>query len=138
LGIFPEAWGSESEALKIADLAGIATRYSGRVVGDGHCVAFVREVCDLPPTTRWRTGEQVRGNVLAPGVAIATFEAGRYGNKRDGGSHCAVFVEAQESGILVWDQWLGRVVGSRVIRYRGGKSLPVDDGDAYWVIEVGK
>src|SRR5215472_6039174 len=96
-------------ALGTADLSGIASRYAGRVVGSGHCVAFVREVCDLPPATHWRRGAHVLSAPPPPGAPIATFDAdGRYTSRTDGRSHAAVFVEPVEGGIRVVDQWKGR------------------------------
>lgn len=110
-------------------------RYLGRVVPNGHCVAFVKEVAGLPPTTHWRAG----GPALdaEPGTAIATFDNdGRYGNHGDGRSHAAILLEATGYGLRVMDQWIGRPVGERLIRFRDGDALPVDDGDAYRTIEV--
>lgn len=115
-------------------------RYAGKIVGNGHCVVFVREVTGLPPTAHWRQG----GSVLEaePGSAIATFDPdGRYGNHTDGRSHAAILVEATAYGLQVWDQWVNRKtpgpgVHQRLIQFRGGQGLPCDDGDAYAIIEV--
>jgi len=138
LGVLPRRGPARPEALTLADLSGIAARYAGRVVGDGHCVAFVREVCELPPTSHWRRGTHVLSAPPPPGTAVATFdEAGRYTSRTDGRSHAAVFVEPLQGGIRVYDQWRGRPVGSRVIRHKGGHGLPVDDGSQYCAVEVG-
>jgi hypothetical protein len=115
-------------------------RHAGRVVGNGQCVAFVREVTGLPATRFWSEG----GSVLEaePGTAIATFDPdGTYGNHTDGRSHAAILVEVTAKGLQVIDQWLGRKVPApgvhqRLIYFRGGQGLPCDDGDAYAVIEV--
>jgi hypothetical protein len=113
-------------------------RHHGKVVGNGHCVAFVREVTGLPPTAQWRRGDPVRGSQnLAPGTAIATFDSsGRYGNHTDGRSHAAILLAEHEDGLLVADQWLGQAVHQRVIRFRDGKGDAANDGDQYHVIEV--
>jgi hypothetical protein len=125
----------------MATIARNPERHTGRTVGSGHCVAFVREVTGLPATAHWRADN---GSVLdaAPGSAIATFDPdGRYGNHTDGRSHAAILVEATAYGLQVWDQWVGRTrpgpgVQQRLIRFNGGDGLPCDDGDAYSVIEV--
>lgn len=112
-------------------------RHTGRVLGNGHCVAFARECCGLPPTAEWRRGDPVRGSDCAPGTAIATFDSnGRYGNHVDGRSHAAILLAENVDGLLVLDQWIGQPVHQRVIRYRGGNGDPVNDGDAFYTIEV--
>ena len=112
-------------------------RHVGRVVGNGHCVAFTREAADMPHTSLWTRGMRVRGQTLARGTAIATFGAsGKYENRTDGTSHVAILEGEEDNGLRVWDQWLGRAVGSRLIRFKGGSGLPVDDGDAYHVVET--
>ena len=112
-------------------------RFLGRVVGNGHCVAFVREAAGAPHTSEWRRGALVRGSAGEPGTAIATFDPdGRYGNHVDGRSHAAILVAIGTDGLLVWDQWLGQPVHQRVIRYRAGRGDPVNDGDVYHAIEA--
>lgn len=113
-------------------------RHYGRSVGNGHCVAFVREVTGLPPTATWRRGERVRGSSQPPGTAIATFDPdGRYGNHVDGRSHCAILLRENDDSLLVADQWVGQKVHSRTIQFRGGKTATnaVNDGDCYYVVE---
>lgn len=112
-----------------------AHRHIGHVVGDGHCVALVREVCGLPPTAHWRAG----GPALEaePGTPIATFNAdGRYGNHTSGASHAAILLEATGFGLRVIDQWIGHPVAERLIRFRDGKGPPADDADRYSVVDV--
>jgi hypothetical protein len=121
---------------------------AGQTIGDGHCVAYVRLAAGLPRTSAWRRGVKVRDarpplETLTP---IATFggDPPRYQNRTDGSSHAAILIEAQAEGLLVWDQWRGRVdedgkpvgVAWRIIRYRRGAGLPVNDGDAYYQIET--
>lgn len=107
----------------------------GKVVGDGHCVAFVREVCGLPQTSHWRRG----GAALEaqPGTPVATFDAdGRYGNHTDGRSHAAILLEGTDYGLRVIDQWKGQPVHERLIRFKDGQGPAADDADRYAVIEV--
>ena len=112
-------------------------RHTGTVVGSGHCVAYVREVCGLPHTSLWRRGDKVRGGDFAAGTAIATFDAnGMYVNRTDGSSHAAVLLAENSDGLLCSDQWLGQPVHQRVIRFRGGRGDAVNDGDQFYTIEL--
>jgi hypothetical protein len=109
----------------------------GSVIGNGHCVALVRECAPLPPTRAWRRGDPVRNSNCAAGTVIATFDAdGTYGNHVDGRSHAAILLRENTDGLLVIDQWLGQPVHQRVIRYRNGSGDAVNDGDRYHVVEV--
>jgi hypothetical protein len=109
--------------------------YSGQVIGNGHCVAFVRHAATAPHTSQWRRGAKVRGYSAAPGLAIATFDAdGRYGNHIDGSSHAAILIAVMSDGLSVWDQWEGHPVARRVIRFKGGVGPAVNDGDRYFSI----
>jgi hypothetical protein len=111
--------------------------YAGRVVGNGHCVIYVQQAAGAPHTSQWRRGDLVRQAVVAPGTAIATFDPdGRYGNHTDGRSHAAILITRQDGGLLVWDQWVGHPVATRVIRFKGGAGDAVNDGDRYHVIVV--
>jgi hypothetical protein len=118
----------------------VPLRYHGKPVGDGHCVALVREVTGLPPTAHWRRGAKVRGHAppLPAGTAIACFDqAGRYTSRTDGTAHAAILIAEQSDGLLVWDQWLSHPTSQRVIRFRGGASGNViNDGDAFYAIEL--
>jgi hypothetical protein len=110
--------------------------YAGRVVGDGHCVAFVQASAGVPRTAEWRRGERVRTSPEdLRHQAIATFDPnGRYGNRTDGWSHAAILIARRDDGLLVWDQWVGQPVHQRLIRYRAGQGQAVNDGDAFHVI----
>ena len=112
--------------------------YAGRSVGNGQCVALVREVTGLPATAAWRRGESVRDAAsVAKGTAIATFDAdGRYGNHTDGRSHAAILIARHADGLLVWDQWTGQPAHQRMIRYRGGQGGAVNDADQYHVVTI--
>jgi hypothetical protein len=113
-------------------------RFLLQVVGDGHCVAFVRAASGAPHTSAWRRGESVRTTADVPkGAAIATFDPdGRYGNHTDGRSHAAILIARHDGGLLVLDQWLRHPVQQRVIRYRGGQGDAVNDGDRFHVVTV--
>ena len=105
--------------------------------GKAHCVALVRAGTGAPHTSQWRRGQQVRGNNVPWGTAIATFDPdGKYGNHTDGRSHAAILIKEQPDGLLVLDQWIGRVASRRVIRFKNGAGPAVDDGDQYHVIET--
>lgn len=118
-------------------LAAVPNRYVGKAVGNGHCVALVREIAPAPPTSQWRRGVPAKGSGLAAGTLIATFDGeGRYTNASDGSSHAAVFLGETEDGLLVIDQWKGRPVQRRLIRWRGGQGAAVDDGDRFHAIDI--
>ena len=113
-------------------------RHYGRFAGvNQHCVALVRECAGLPHTANWRRGVPVRGSGCAPGTVVATFDPdGGYGNHVDGRSHACILLAENKDGLLVCDQWLGQPVHQRVIRYRNGRGNPINDGDAYHVVEL--
>ena len=95
--------------------------FEGRVVGAGQCVDFVKAAAGAPRTAAWRAGAPVRGNPhIAPGTAIATFEAdGTYTSEP--GNHAAIYLHQDRNGIWVYDQWKGRPVHKRLIRFEGGR-----------------
>ena len=107
-------------------------------VGDGHCVALIRRCSNTPKTALWRPGRQVVDNKLRPGTVIATFDNGRYPNTH--GHHAAIFINQDERGIWVWDQWLGKPVHRRLIRYRNSISgtTPANTAQDYRVVLAAK
>jgi hypothetical protein len=110
--------------------------FAGRVVGNGHCVALVREACGAPHTSRWTRGERVRNAIVPVGAAIATFGADRtYENRTDGASHAAIYLRQEQGGLVVWDQWRGHATAQRVIRFKGSIGPANNDGDRFYVIE---
>jgi hypothetical protein len=114
-------------------------QYLGKVIGNGHCVALVQRAnVGVPHTSKWQRGIHVKGTQLAVGTVIATFNPqGRYDNKTDGSSHVAILMHAFETlGLEVIDQWVGHPCAHRTIRFKSGSGLPVDDGDAYFVLEA--
>lgn len=114
-------------------------RYLAQVVGNGHCVPFVQRVSKVGLASTWRRGARVRGNNIPRNAVIATFVPDgrggwRYGNRRGGSSHAAILLSEEADGIRVYDQWLGRPVGQRLIRWRNGVGTANNDGDAYYVV----
>lgn len=109
----------------------------GKVIDNGHCVRFVQVMCaELPHTSKWRKGAWVRGAKIPSGTIIATFDdKNRYANATDGSSHAAVYEGETAEGLLVYDQWIGRPVSMRTIRFKDGMGPPCDDGDAFYVVE---
>jgi len=117
-----------------------AQSYTGKSVGDGHCVAFVRAASGSPHSSLWSKGKSVKDSAaITSGTAIATFdESGRYGSRKDGTCHAAIFIRKTVVGIVVLDQWITngkrQAVHERVIRFKAiGKKI--NNGDEYHVIE---
>ena len=107
-------------------------RYAGQAVGSGHCVALIQTCSPAPHTKYWRPSIPVKGNVISPGSIIATFKNGRYPNKS--GYHAAIYISQNKQGIWVWDQWVGKPVHKRLIRFKGGKGSASNDGDRYKLV----
>jgi RHS repeat-associated protein len=98
------------------------------------CVSLTKNFTGLPCTGCWRAGPQVLGNNVAPGTAIATFDAnGRY-PKGDVPKNSGIFV-AEYSGqvIEMIDQWPGNL---GALRQLGPNGTPSNDSTAYSVIDV--
>ena len=111
--------------------------YEGKRVGSGQCVEFVQKCSAAPMASSWRKGLKVKGNPnISRGTAIATFDAaGRYPN-RSTGNHAAVFIGQDSTGILVYDQWVGKgFVSKRHIRFKGTQGMSSNDGDDYFIVE---
>lgn len=112
-------------------------RYAGKQVGNGSCALYVQRVSKVGLTKGWRRGRHVRGNDIPKNTIIATFSGSppRYPNRRDGSSHAAVFIRQEgATGLRVWDQWVGRPVAQRTIRFKGGVGTANNDGDRYYVV----
>jgi hypothetical protein len=117
-------------------VASAPSNYVGETVGNGQCVAYVQRAAGAPQTTIWKRGKLVKGGNIPQGTAIATFDRdGTYGNHVDGRSHAAIFHEELPEGLSVWDQWLHHPVATRIIHFRSGGGLAVNDGDQFHVIE---
>jgi hypothetical protein len=112
----------------------------GTIVDNGQCMRHVQVVAGVPHSSALRRGARVRFTELPRGTTIATFNSvGRYANATDGSSHICFFISKEPDGLRVVDQWVGREppgVQERVIRYKGGIGKPVDDGDAYCIVET--
>lgn len=120
----------------MAYVASDAASYAGKVVGDGQCVAFVKEAAKAPQTSLWGAGAKARDSGVTSGTAVATFDAdGGYGNHTDGRSHAACMVSQSTTGLVVYDQWVGHAVALRTIRFKGGEGTPNNDGDAFKIID---
>jgi len=118
------------------------------LVDGGDCVALVKAFAPGLKgysTLRWRPGDHVVdvATKLAPGTAIATFEKGRYPQRRSG-QHAAFFLGSAGSGIWVMDQWKGDrnkpTVSKRHIPKRGQNPDgsyrdPSNNAEAFYVIE---
>jgi len=104
-----------------------------KVYGDGHCVAFVKEYAGLGPTSGWKRGKKVRGNEVARGTPIATFDAaGAYTNV-SGSSHAAIFWSQTSEGIVVYDQWKGQPCHQRTLKF--GATGTVNNGDNFYIVD---
>jgi len=117
-------------------------RFLGQSVGTGHCVPYVQAASGAPLTRDWQRGALVKGGNIPRGTAIATFDAdGTYGNHLDGSSHAAILLREEEDGLRVLDQWRNpapqpdQVVHERLIRFRAGQGIAVNDGDKFFVVE---
>ncbi len=118
----------------MAFVATNASSYADKVVGDGECVAFVKECSGAPVTTKWVPGVKVKDNDVASGTAIATFKDGKYPSQK--GYHVRSLSVRMTKRIVVWDQWKGQPVHKRTIGFMAGEGKPSNDGDAYSVIET--
>lgn len=112
-------------------------------IGDFECVTLIRHYTNAPPARTWREGEKVLGNTtILPGTAIATFEHGRWPNKRTG-NHSAFYLGQVSDGIYVIDQWPAptkKTISIRFIRKKrrnpdGSYYNPTDNADAFSVIK---
>lgn len=110
-----------------------AAKYAGKAIGSGHCVALIQKCSGAPLTKYWRPSLAVKGNAIPPGSIIATFRNGRYPNRT--GYHAAIYISQTDKGIWVWDQWVGKPVHKRLIRFKGGRGSASNDGDRYTLVE---
>jgi hypothetical protein len=113
------------------------------LVGGGQCVALVQIAADAPLTKFWKQGDSVQQRPPDKGVAIATFQDGRYINDTHGLSHAALFLELTEDGSGFWviDQWNNasdhHPPQKRPIPFvhaPGAKNTPANRGGAFSVI----
>lgn len=116
------------------------TAYLGKSVGDGQCVAFVRAASGAPSHGVWKRGVLVKAGAVVAGTVIATFDAdGKYGSRKDGTSHAAIFLKKNAIGIVVLDQWVTngvrQAVHERTIRFNNKAGKKINDGDQYYVVD---
>jgi len=110
-------------------------------VGTKQCVALVKQYAGTQPSSLWREGEAVKGNLLLrKGTVIATFVAGRYPNHGTG-NHAAFYITQDAAGIVVVDQWRSSgTIRKRTLPFLGKESSgnfinPSNNGDAFSVVE---
>ena len=108
------------------------SRFVDKQVGNGECVDLLKACASTPNTDQWREGESVWGNSIPTGTAIATFKQSKYPNRH--GYHAAIYVSQDDKGIYVWDQWRGKNVHLRLIRFDDFKKKPGNDAARYSVI----
>ncbi len=114
--------------------------YNKISVGDGQCVAFVSTASSAPHTPFWKRGDQVKTtDNIAVGTVIATFDDnGKYGSRKDGTSHAAIFLRKNNIGIVVLDQWITngvrQPVHERTIRSSNTAGKKINNGDEYYVV----
>lgn len=120
----------ESAALVCIDVQ----KWQGQVIGDGQCVSLIKRCSGAPQTSLWRPGMRVRGQNLKAGTVIATFEGQHYPSRT--GYHAAIYIRQEKSGVWVWDQWQGKPVHRRLIRWQNKHSSKANQGNAYRVVEV--
>lgn len=113
---------AEAKYIESSHICDQPQHYANRVVGDGHCVSLIKACSNAPNTKRWRPGPKVIDNQLIPGTIIATFKGKRYPNKS--GWHAAIFSYQDRNGIWAWDQWQGKPVGLRLIRFNTPQGTP--------------
>lgn len=83
---------------------------------------------DHRTTSQWRRGAWVKGTNLPYGTAIATFGSnGRYNT-----GHAAIYVGQNSQGIQVYDQWVGRPVNYRTLRWGGSGNS--NNGNNFYAI----
>ena len=114
-------------------------------IGNGQCVDFVRTCSGAPHTRHWKPGAalyQTQGgkaralhqNRIDAGTLIATFEHGKYPNRR--GHHAAVYISHDDRGIWVYDQFLGKATSKRFIRVRYDEAYPSNTAQRYHIIKT--
>jgi hypothetical protein len=108
--------------------------------GTGQCAALVQATVAVGLAHTWREGIRVQGNghLIKAGTAVATFVDGYYPNNAHD-NHVAYYLEQDASGVTVMDQWVGKRVGSRLMkfkfRHRDGLYIdPSNNGAALSVI----
>jgi hypothetical protein len=128
----------------LADL-NICKSYDGQTLSDddgwnkwkGECATGVQYVCHksndpIGKTSEWKKGNDVRGNNIPPGTAIASFRNGVYAD-----DHAAILIAELPEGLKVWDQYKTppKSWGIRILRFDYSGDHPYsNDGDRFSVI----
>ncbi|ECX3818404.1 BPSL0067 family protein, partial [Salmonella enterica] len=91
-------------------------------VGDGECVALVKQYAHLGFTGTCKQGRKVFGDKSIPrGTAIATFVNGKYPSGSAAHKHAAFYLEQDSNYIYVMDQWKKKKkISSRPLSRKGG------------------
>jgi hypothetical protein len=111
----------------------------GRKKGNHACAALVQSSQPAGQASTWREGIQVRGNVIAKGTPVATFEDGFYPNRLHD-NHVAYYLSQNNKGVQVMDQWSSKPsISSRTMAWLGKRHNglfvdPSNNGDALSVI----
>jgi hypothetical protein len=113
-----------------------AAQYEHQTIGDGQCVSLIKLCANAPQTQFWTPGARVLNTDLPEGTVIATFDNDRYPNKS--GYHAAIYIQQDQQGLWVWDQWIGKPVHKRLIRIRNDDAAPGNTAQAYRVVETNK
>ena len=119
--------------------------YISPLNGLTECVAMVQAApatagsSNPPKTTMWHPGVWVHGAArgdIKKGTVIATFLNNIYPTSSP--RHAAVYLDHNEKGITVIDQWKSKIrpSNSRPLTYRGITNRDVDNGDLYYVVEL--
>ena len=110
-------------------------------VGTKQCVSLVKQYAKAPPSSLWKEGKVVKGNLLLKkGTAIATFVNGKYPNHGTG-NHAALYITQDAAGIVVADQWSSSgTIRKRRLPFlgkdqKGNFITPSNNGDAFSVVE---
>jgi hypothetical protein len=107
-------------------------------IGNGQCVALVRELTGARPSSLWREGRSLQAALAAgdlpEGAAIATFHQGRYRNLPSG-NHAAVFVRKVPGGVEIFDQWHRHKPSKRTIYFKQDRAGVAQQPEKYSVIE---
>ena len=128
---------------KFKDPDAVIKRFPGGV-GDGQCVALVKDLLSMPTTNYWFedvSAPQVYGNNGLPsGTVIATFVGGVY-QSLPHRNHAAIYMRQVKGGIIVIDQWFNHKTGKRqpphyrMIEADSSKS-PSDNAGAFSVVRT--
>jgi len=107
--------------------------------GNTECVEFLHQAAGTPPTVNWKAGAHIkdaRPGSIPAGTSIATFnEHGKYPTDSKG-RHAAIYLEHDEGGIHVLDQWNARgEVKESYIRFDRPNVSRSNNADTYYIIE---